>query len=101
MPNYDYECPKCGHQFETYQPITDDPLTKCPEKGCRGKIRRLIGSGGGLLFKGSGFYITDYRSDSYKKAAKADSTSSSSSSSGESKSSSSDSKSSSTSSTSD
>ena len=101
MPNYDYECPKCGHQFETYQPITDDPLTKCPERGCRGKIRRLIGSGGGLLFKGSGFYITDYRSDSYKKAAKADSTSSSSSSSGESKSSSSDSKSSSTSSTSD
>ncbi len=78
MPNYDYECPKCGHVFETYQPITADPLTKCPEKGCRGKIKRLIGGGGGLLFKGSGFYITDYRSDNYKKAAKADSGSSSS-----------------------
>jgi len=78
MPTYDYECPKCGHEFETYQPITDDPLTKCPQKGCRGKIQRLIGGGGGLLFKGSGFYITDYRSDNYKKAAKADSSSPSS-----------------------
>ncbi|MBT4101484.1 MAG: zinc ribbon domain-containing protein [Gemmatimonadetes bacterium] len=78
MPNYDYECPKCGHEFETYQPITDDPLTKCPQKGCRGKVQRLIGGGGGLLFKGSGFYITDYRSDNYKKAAKADSGASSS-----------------------
>ena len=45
MPTYDYECPKCGHEFETYQPITDDPLTKCPQKGCRGKIQRLIGGG--------------------------------------------------------
>lgn len=81
MPTYDYECPKCGHEFEAYQPITDDALTKCPQKGCRGKVRRLIGSGGGLLFKGSGFYITDYRSDGYKKAAKADSSSTDSSSS--------------------
>jgi len=98
MPTYDYECPKCGHEFEAYQPITDDALTKCPQKGCRGKVQRLIGGGGGLLFKGSGFYITDYRSDNYKKAAKADSSSSSSggdSSGGESKSSSSDSSSSS------
>ena len=91
-------CPKCGHEFEAYQPITEDALTKCPQKGCRGKVQRLIGGGGGLLFKGSGFYITDYRSDNYKKAAKADSSSSSSggdSSGGESKSSSSDSSSSS------
>ena len=89
MPNYDYECPKCGHEFETYQPITDDPLTKCPQKGCRGKVQRLIGGGGGLLFKGSGFYITDYRSDNYKKSAKSDTSASS----GDSSSKSSDSKS--------
>ncbi len=76
MPTYDYECPKCSHTFEAFQSITAEPLTKCPQKGCRGRIKRLIGTGGGLLFKGSGFYITDYRSDSYKqgeKAAKKDS----------------------------
>ena len=77
MPTYDYECKKCGHQFETIQSIKDDPLKKCPKSECpegtgRGTVRRLIGAGGGLLFKGSGFYITDYRSDSYKKSAKAD-----------------------------
>jgi len=77
MPTYDYECKKCGHQFETIQSIKDDPLKKCPKSECpegtgKGTVQRLIGAGGGLLFKGSGFYITDYRSDSYKKSAKAD-----------------------------
>ena len=73
MPTYEYECKKCGHQFEQFQSITAEPLTRCQKKGCRGRVRRLISSGAGLLFKGSGFYITDYRSDSYKKAEKADS----------------------------
>jgi putative FmdB family regulatory protein len=72
MPTYEYECQKCGHQFEEYQSIKADPLTDCPTDACNGKVKRLISSGGGLLFKGSGFYITDYRSDSYKQAAKAD-----------------------------
>lgn len=71
MPTYEYECQKCGMVFEEFQSITADPLTKCTKKGCRGKIKRLIGSGAGLIFKGSGFYITDYRSDGYKEAAKA------------------------------
>ena len=70
MPTYDYRCTVCGHKFEEFQLITDDPLTDCPK--CGGKIERLIGAGAGLIFKGSGFYITDYRSDAYKKAAKAD-----------------------------
>ncbi len=79
MPTYDYECDACGHKFEHFQSITSEVLTKCPE--CKKKkLRRLFGTGGGLLFKGSGFYKTDYRSDSYSKAAKADSGSSSSSS---------------------
>ncbi|MDP6016547.1 MAG: zinc ribbon domain-containing protein [Candidatus Latescibacteria bacterium] len=77
MPTYEYECKKCGHQFETVQSIKDDRLKKCPKSECpdgsgKGKVERLIGAGGGLLFKGSGFYITDYRSDNYKKSAKAD-----------------------------
>ena len=70
MPTYDYECTKCGHRFEAFQSMSDKPLTKCPE--CGGKVKRLIGAGAGLIFKGSGFYITDYRSDSYKKSAEAD-----------------------------
>jgi len=75
MPTYEYECPKCGHRFEKFQGMTDPPVKICPK--CRGrKVKRLIGSGAGLLFKGSGFYKTDYRSDSYKKDAKADSSSS-------------------------
>jgi len=73
MPTYEYECQKCGHHFDAFQSMSDDRLTKCPEKGCRGKLKRLIGAGAGLIFKGSGFYITDYRSDSYKKAEKKDS----------------------------
>ncbi len=72
MPTYDYECDACGHKFEHFQGIKDDVLKKCPE--CKkNKLRRLFGTGGGLLFKGSGFYKTDYRSESYSKAAKADS----------------------------
>jgi len=76
MPTYEYECPKCGKTFEIFQSMKDEPLTKCPTKGCRGKVKRLIGKGAGLIFKGSGFYITDYRSEGYKTAAKKDSGSS-------------------------
>ena len=76
MPTYEYECTDCGHEFETFQSITAKPIRKCPECGKR-KVERLISGGAGLLFKGSGFYITDYRSDSYKEAAKKDSDSSS------------------------
>lgn len=67
MPTYEYECAACGHRFEAFQRISDRPLRACPE--CRGKVRRLIGTGAGVLFKGSGFYATDYRSESYRKAA--------------------------------
>lgn len=72
MPHYDYVCETCEKQFEVFQSMNDKRLTKCPEKGCRGKVRRLIGTGAGLVFKGSGFYITDYRSESYKAGAKQD-----------------------------
>ncbi len=65
MPTYDYVCDDCGHNFEAFQPITAEPLTKCPK--CPGHVRRLIGAGNGFLFKGNGFYITDYRSEGYKK----------------------------------
>ena len=75
MPTYDYECQTCGHQFEARQSMKDPHLTECPK--CKGKVKRKIGLGSGLIFKGSGFYITDYRSDSYKAAAKADSAGSS------------------------
>lgn len=79
MPTYDYECDACGHRFELFQSISADPEKKCPE--CKKlKLRRLIGTGAAVVFKGSGFYQTDYRSDSYKKSAAADSGSSSSSS---------------------
>jgi len=75
MPTYDYECSACGNQWELFQSITAKPLKKCP--ACRRPTaRRLIGTGAGLIFKGSGFYITDYRSDSYKQAAKSESESS-------------------------
>jgi len=67
MPTYEYECRKCGKHFDQFQPITAKPLTDCPK--CKKKtLRRVIGSGAGIIFKGSGFYQTDYRSDSYKKA---------------------------------
>lgn len=71
MPTYDYECDACGHAFELFQGINDSLKRKCPECG-KLKLRRLFGTGAAILFKGSGFYETDYRSDSYKKDAAAD-----------------------------
>lgn len=70
MPNYDYVCEKCGHEFEVFQSMKDDKLTDCPEDECVGPVRRLLGTGAGIIFKGGGFYETDYRSDSYKSGAK-------------------------------
>jgi putative FmdB family regulatory protein len=78
MPTYEYECAKCGKTFEVFQSMKDEPLKTCPNKKCKGKVKRLLGTGAGLIFKGSGFYITDYRSEGYKQAAKKDSSSSSS-----------------------
>ncbi|WP_437193494.1 FmdB family zinc ribbon protein [Planctomicrobium sp. SH527] len=72
MPTYDYECKTCEHKWEEFQSIKAAPLKKCPECG-KNSATRLIGTGAGILFKGDGFYITDYRSESYKKAAAADS----------------------------
>jgi len=72
MPTYEYRCDACEHEFEEFQSITAKPLRKCPQCG-RMKLRRLIGVGAGIIFKGSGFYETDYRSDKYKKAAQAES----------------------------
>lgn len=71
MPTYAYECEACGHHFEKFQSMTANSLRTCPECKAR-KLQRLIGPGAGIIFKGSGFYETDYRSDSYKKAEKAD-----------------------------
>ncbi len=71
MPTYDYDCDACDHTFEEFQMMSEDALKKCPQ--CKKKkLRRLIGTGAAIIFKGSGFYQTDYRSDSYKSAAKAD-----------------------------
>lgn len=78
MPTYEYSCEKCGKTFETFQSMLDDPLRECPKELCRqkkwghGKVKRLLGTGAGLIFKGSGFYVTDYRSNSYKEGAKKD-----------------------------
>jgi putative FmdB family regulatory protein len=69
MPTYEYRCPK-GHEFEEFQRMSDPPVAACPE--CGAEAERLLSAGAGLVFKGSGFYITDYRSDSYKQAAAAD-----------------------------
>jgi putative FmdB family regulatory protein len=71
MPTYDYECDACGHSFELFQSISEPVKKKCPECG-KPKLRRLFGTGAAVVFKGSGFYQTDYRSDSYKKAAEKD-----------------------------
>ena len=71
MPTYDYSCDACRHEFEVFESITAEPQTKCP-KCKKKKLRRLMGTGAALMFKGSGFYITDYRSESYKKGASAD-----------------------------
>ena len=79
MPTYEYVCSKCGLEFEKVQPIADQALKVCPEAICaqkkwgRGAVKRKISTGGGLIFKGSGFYTTDYRSEGYKQAAKKDS----------------------------
>lgn len=73
MPTYEYECTHCGHTFEKFQSIKDKPLQKCPE--CRHKVRKLLGSGAGIIFKGSGFYETDYKrkGSSSKESASSDS----------------------------
>lgn len=73
MPNYDYQCEKCGHQFEVFQSMNDAKLTDCPLAGCDGVVKRLLGTGAGLIFKGAGFYQTDYRSASYQAGAKSES----------------------------
>jgi putative FmdB family regulatory protein len=78
MPTYDYVCDACDHKFELMQSFKDAPKKKCPECG-KSKLRRLFGAGAAILFKGSGFYTTDYRSDGYKKKAAAESGSSTSS----------------------
>ena len=79
MPTYEYSCQKCGQTFEAFQSMRDEPFHECPKELCRlpkwghGKVKRLLGTGAGLIFKGSGFYSTDYRSESYKAAAKKES----------------------------
>ena len=81
MPTYEYECEKCKKGFEAYQSMKDDAFKTCPKESCqmktwgKGKVRRLLGTGAGLIFKGSGFYITDYRSEGYKTAAQKESSS--------------------------
>lgn len=78
MPTYEYSCEKCGKNFDAYQSMRDTAFTECPQAHCQekewahGKVKRLLGTGAGLIFKGSGFYITDYRSNSYKEGAKKD-----------------------------
>ena len=79
MPTYEYACAKCKKTFEIFQSMKDEPLATCPKELCRqktwgkGKVKRQLGTGAGLIFKGSGFYITDYRSEGYKSAAKSES----------------------------
>jgi putative FmdB family regulatory protein len=79
MPTYEYACQKCGQQFEFFQSMKDQPLTTCPKEKCqqkrwgKGRVKKLMSSGAGLLFKGTGFYITDYRSENYKASAKKES----------------------------
>lgn len=79
MPTYEYLCEKCGKEFEKFQSMADKPLAVCPSDLCglkkwgRGRVKKLLSAGAGLLFKGSGFYITDYRSEGYKAAAKKES----------------------------
>jgi putative FmdB family regulatory protein len=79
MPTYEYICEKCHHKFEVFQRITEPPLETCPKELCgqeswgKGRVKRLIGTGAGLIFKGSGFYATDYRSENYRAAAKKES----------------------------
>lgn len=75
MPTYEYQCLKCGHKFERFQSMTDQPVKRCPE--CRCKVRRLLGVGAGIIFKGSGFYETDYKRKNSGGAGKTESTKSS------------------------
>jgi putative FmdB family regulatory protein len=81
MPTYEYICEKCDHRFDKFQSMKDDPLKVCPRETCpkktwgKGKVKRVMGAGAGLIFKGSGFYITDYRSENYKQSAKKESSS--------------------------
>jgi putative FmdB family regulatory protein len=88
MPTYEYACEKCGQQFELFQSMKDAALKVCPKEKCRlkrwgkGKVKKQLGTGAGLIFKGSGFYITDYRSENYKQAAKKESSGGESKSSG-------------------
>ncbi len=83
MPTYEYSCEKCGQNFEAFQSMRDEAFRECPQTHCRmaewghGRVKRLLGTGAGLIFKGSGFYITDYRSNSYKEGAKKETASSS------------------------
>mgnify|MGYP002622890847 CR=1 FL=1 len=70
MPTYDYRCEDCGHQFEVFQSMNDPKIEDCPAEACHGRVKRLLGTGAGVIFKGGGFYQTDYRSDSYKQGAK-------------------------------
>lgn len=76
MPTYEYVCAKCDHEFEMFQSMKDKPLTVCPKEKCKlkrwgkGRVKKMVGMGAGLIFKGSGFYITDYRSEGYKQSAK-------------------------------
>lgn len=72
MPTYDYECQKCASRFEVFQSMNDAKLTDCRDQTCGGTVKRLLGTGGGIIFKGAGFYQTDYRSSSYQAAAKAE-----------------------------
>lgn len=71
MPTYEYQCDACDHNFDEFQSFSEKPLKKCPKCG-KSKLRRVFGTGAAILFKGSGFYQTDYRSESYKSAAKAE-----------------------------
>ncbi|MBU1888184.1 MAG: zinc ribbon domain-containing protein [Candidatus Omnitrophica bacterium] len=70
MPTYEYKCSKCGKAFDVLQGMNDKPLTECQDSSCKGRVKRLISSGAGFIFKGSGFYATDYRSEGYKKREK-------------------------------
>jgi len=71
MPTYEYECQKCHHRYELYQSMEDKPKRKCPK--CGGRVKRLMGTGAGIIFKGSGFHVTDYRKPGYSEAAKKES----------------------------
>ena len=79
MPTYEYACAKCGHEFDHFQSMKDKSLTVCPKEKCKlkkwgkGRVKKLMSTGAGLIFKGSGFYITDYRSENYKAGAKKES----------------------------